>query len=91
MGWLTWVLLAGAVLYVMLSLVLPMGTLLLASFQGSNAINFDFASWTLRNYKYVMFDFPTTRQAIVNSRRLSHRLAMKPSGTHRKPMANGTR
>jgi iron(III) transport system permease protein len=67
MGWLTWVLLAGAILYVMLSLVLPMGTLLLASFQGSNAINFDFASWTLRNYKYVMFDFPTTRQAIVNS------------------------
>lgn len=67
MGWLTWVLLAYATIYVMLSLVLPMGTLLLASFQSSNAIGFDFASWTLRNYKYVMFDFPTTRQAIVNS------------------------
>jgi iron(III) transport system permease protein len=67
MGWLTWLLLGYAVIYVMLSLVLPMGTLLLASFQSSNAIGFDFASWTLRNYKYVMFDFPTTRQAIVNS------------------------
>jgi len=67
MGWMTWVLFAGALTYVMLSLVLPMGTLLLASFQSSNAINFDFASWTLRNYKYVMFDFPTTQQAIVNS------------------------
>lgn len=67
MGWLTWVLFAAALTYVMLSLVLPMGTLLLASFQSSNAINFNFASWTLRNYKYVMFDFPTTRQAIVNS------------------------
>lgn len=67
MGWLTWVLFAGAITYVMLSLVLPMGTLLLASFQSSNAISFDFASWTLRNYKYVMFDFPTTQQAIVNS------------------------
>ena len=67
MGWLTWVLLTYATIYVMLSLVLPMGTLLLASFQSSNAIGFDFASWTLRNYKYVMFDFPTTRQAIVNS------------------------
>jgi len=67
MGWLTWVLFAGALTYVMLSLILPMGTLLLASFQSSNAINFDVASWTLRNYKYVMFDFPTTQQAIVNS------------------------
>jgi len=67
MGWLTWVLLTYATIYVMLSFVLPMGTLLLASFQSSNAIGFDFASWTLRNYKYVMFDFPTTRQAIVNS------------------------
>jgi iron(III) transport system permease protein len=67
MGWLTWVLFAYAIVYVMLSLVLPMGTLLLASFQSSNAIGFDFASWTLRNYKYVMFDFPTTQHAIVNS------------------------
>lgn len=67
MGWLTWVLFAITMLYVLLSLILPIGTLLLASFQNSNAIDFDFASWTLRNYKYVMFDFPTTRQAIVNS------------------------
>jgi iron(III) transport system permease protein len=67
MGWMTWVLFAGTLTYVMLSLILPMGTLLLASFQNSNAINFDFGSWTLRNYKYVMFDFPTTQQAIVNS------------------------
>lgn len=67
MGWMTWILFAGALIYVMLSLVLPMGTLLLASFQSSNAISFDLASWTLRNYKYVMFDFPTTQQAIVNS------------------------
>jgi iron(III) transport system permease protein len=67
MGWMTWVLFAATLIYVTLSLILPMGTLLLASFQSSNAINFDFASWTLRNYKYVMFDFPTTQQAIVNS------------------------
>ena len=67
MGWLTWVLFAFACAYVLLSLVLPMGTLLLASFQTSNAINFNFSAWTLRNYIYVMIDFPTTRQAIVNS------------------------
>ena len=67
MGWLTWVLLAFTCAYVLLSLVLPMGTLLLASFQTSNSINFNFSAWTLRNYIYVMIDFPTTRQAIVNS------------------------
>lgn len=67
MGWLTWVLLAFSCAYVLLSLVLPMGTLLLASFQTSNSINFNFPDWTLRNYIYVMIDFPTTRQAIINS------------------------
>ena len=67
MGWITWVLLAILLLYVMLALILPMATLIIASFQNSNQIDFDFASWTLTNYKYVMFDFPTTQQAIVNS------------------------
>jgi iron(III) transport system permease protein len=67
MGWMTWVLFAFAGGYVLLSLILPMGTLLLASFQTSNSINFSSADWTLRNYTYVMVDFPTTRQAIINS------------------------
>jgi iron(III) transport system permease protein len=67
MGWVTWILLAISLLYVLLSLILPMGTLILASFQTGNQINFNFPTWTLRNYIYVMFDFPTTQQAIVNS------------------------
>ncbi|HQS09743.1 MAG: hypothetical protein B7Y12_13625 [Rhizobiales bacterium 24-66-13] len=67
MGWMTGVLFAIAALYVLLSLILPMVTLLLASFQSSNAISFNFPAWTLGNYKYVMFDFPTTQQAILNS------------------------
>jgi iron(III) transport system permease protein len=67
MGWLTWVLFAISAFYVLLALVLPMGVLIVASFQNSNQIDFDFASWTLTNYKYVMVDFPTTRQAIINS------------------------
>ena len=67
MGRWTWLLFALACAYVLLSLILPLGTLLVASFQTSNAIVFDFATWTLRNYVYVMFDFPTTRQAIFNS------------------------
>ena len=67
MGWLTWLLFAFTCGYVLVSLILPMGTLLLASFQTSNSINFNFSAWTLRNYVYVMIDFPTTRQAIINS------------------------
>jgi iron(III) transport system permease protein len=67
MGRWTWLLFALACAYVALSLVLPLGTLLLASFQTSNSINFDPSVWTLRNYVYVAFDFPTTRQAIINS------------------------
>jgi iron(III) transport system permease protein len=65
-GW-TWVLFTIAWLYVAVALVLPLGTLVLASLQRSNAIVFDPSIWTLANYRYILFDFPTTRQAIVNS------------------------
>lgn len=65
-GW-TWVMFAIAWAYIGLSLVLPLGTLVLASIQTSSALSFDPAVWTLKNYSYILFDFPTTRQAIVNS------------------------
>jgi len=65
-GW-TWVMIAIAWAYIGLSLVLPLGTLVLASIQTSSALSFDPAVWTLKNYSYILFDFPTTRQAIVNS------------------------
>jgi iron(III) transport system permease protein len=48
-------------------LALPLGALTLASVQTSSDLNFNPALWTLANYKYVVIDFPTTRQAIVNS------------------------
>ena len=65
-GW-TWVLFALVLTYVAISLVLPLGALTLASVQTSSDLNFNPALWTLANYKYVVIDFPTTRQAIVNS------------------------
>ncbi|MGE0524220.1 MAG: ABC transporter permease [Variibacter sp.] len=65
-GW-TWPLFALASLYVVISLVLPLGALLLASVQTSSDLAFDPSTWTLANYKYVIVDFPTTRQAIINS------------------------
>ena len=65
-GW-TWVLFSFVAIYIAVSLVLPMGTLIVASLQTSGAINFDISTWTFANFQYVVIDFPTTRQAIVNS------------------------
>lgn len=65
-GW-TWMFFAIAWGYIAVSLVLPLGVLVLASLQTSSVLSFDPSLWTLRNYRYILFDFPTTRQAIVNS------------------------
>ncbi|TAM74397.1 iron ABC transporter permease [bacterium] len=53
--------------YIVVALVLPLGILLVASLQRNSNITLSAASWTLHNYRYVLVDFPTTRQAIVNS------------------------
>lgn len=65
-GW-TWVLFALAASYVAVSLVLPLGTLLLASLQQSHSVSLDPSAWTFKNYIYVSIEFPTTREAIINS------------------------
>jgi iron(III) transport system permease protein len=63
----TWVLFGFAIVYIIIALALPLVTLVLASLQTSGAINFDVSTWTLANFRYVVIDFPTTREAIVNS------------------------
>lgn len=65
-GW-TWVLFALAASYVAVSLVLPLGTLVLASLQQSHSVSLDPSAWTFKNYIYVSIEFPTTREAIINS------------------------
>jgi iron(III) transport system permease protein len=65
-GW-TPVLTALVAFYVGVSLILPMGTLLLFSLQPTSSLSWDVTSWTLQNYRYVVFEFPTTRSAIFNS------------------------
>jgi iron(III) transport system permease protein len=62
-----WPLFAFACLYVLVSLVLPLGILAIASLQRTADIDWTGATWTLANFRYVLFDFPTTRQAIANS------------------------
>lgn len=54
-------------LYVLLALILPLGVLVVASFQTSSHITWKLSGWTLQNYKYVIFDYPITRQAIGTS------------------------
>jgi len=65
-GW-TPALLAFECAYVLVSLVLPLGVLLLASLQKSGGLSWMVSNWTLSNFHYVLIDFPTTRQAIGNS------------------------
>lgn len=65
-GW-TPVLVAFVCAYLLVALILPLGVLLLASLQRSSAIAWSPAAWTWQNYRYVLIDFPTTREAITNS------------------------
>lgn len=65
-GW-TPLLLGVECLYVLVTLVLPIGVLLFASLQASGDLSFSPSQWTLKNFHYVLIDFPTTRQAIANS------------------------
>jgi iron(III) transport system permease protein len=67
MGRWTWLLFAFISLYALVSLILPIATLLMFSLQSTSSVSWDVSTWTLGNYRYVIFDFPTTRAAIVNS------------------------
>ena len=61
------VLLAFECMYVLVSLVLPLGVLVLASLQQAGDLSWMPTNWTLKNFHYVLIDFPTTREAIGNS------------------------
>lgn len=63
----TSVLVAFECLYVLVALVLPLAVLVLASLQITGDILGSPADWTFANYIYVVLEFSTTRQAIMNS------------------------
>lgn len=67
MGRWTPVLFGVVCLYLLVSLVLPLGVLVLASFQRTDRVTLDVGSWTLQNYGYVLFEYEPTRQALQNS------------------------
>lgn len=64
---LRWVLMACCTLYVLVSVVLPVGTLLWGSFMRFLTPELERMRWTLDNYLYVLWRYPMGRQAIANS------------------------
>jgi iron(III) transport system permease protein len=61
------VLVAIECLYVLVALVLPIGTLVFAAIQTTTELRWGVGFWSLQNFRYILIDFPMTRWAIVNS------------------------
>jgi iron(III) transport system permease protein len=62
-----WLLLCAAFLYIFIAVVLPIGTILWASFLKYITNTPADMKYTVQNYKYVLFNFPGTKKAILNS------------------------
>ncbi len=54
-------------LFVTLTTFAPIGALFLTSFLKAWGLPLRFSNFTLRNYQYILFEFPLTRKAILNS------------------------
>lgn len=62
-----WVAFAGGLLYLLLAMVLPMGALVLASIRTIWIPGLTWEQITLANYAYVLFEYPLSQKAAVNS------------------------
>lgn len=62
-----WILGLICVFYIFMAVILPIGTLLWASFLKYITPNFGMMRYSLDNYRYVLFQFPGTIKAIFNS------------------------
>lgn len=67
LGPLRWVLMAAATLYLLLAVVLPFATILLSSIRTIWTPDLRWEQLTLENYRWVLFDYPITKRAVVNS------------------------
>jgi len=57
----------GAIMYFLLSTVLPYGALVLVSFQEHLAVNIEMMKFTLSNYEFILFEYPITTLSFTNS------------------------
>lgn len=53
--------------FLLFSIVLPFVALFLTSFLRAWGVSIQWSNLTLRNYRYVLFEYPLTRRAITNS------------------------
>jgi iron(III) transport system permease protein len=67
LGGLRWLTLGLGLLYLMAAMVLPMGTLILASFRSVWTQQIVWSQLTLNNYGYILLKYPLSRLAMTNS------------------------
>ena len=65
-GW-KYLLVAIPIIYVIVTVVLPLGVLVWTSFLRWTTFDISQAQFTLNNYRFMFFEFPTTLISIVNS------------------------
>ncbi len=53
--------------YLAIAVVLPLAALVFASVQRNNRLSLTRSSFTLDNFKYVLFDYDPTKQSVLNS------------------------
>ncbi len=67
LGPMRWVVFAICAAYLLLAVVLPYATIFLSSIRTLWTHDFHWAQLTLENYRWVLFDYPSTRRALFNS------------------------
>ncbi len=67
LGGLRWLVLAICLAYLLLAVVLPYGTIFLSSIRTLWTPSLHWEQITLENYRWVLFDYPTTQRALFNS------------------------
>jgi iron(III) transport system permease protein len=67
LGRFRWVLFAVCLGYLFLAVVLPFTTIFLSSIRTLWTSDFRLEQFTLENYRWVIFDYPITQRAILNS------------------------
>jgi iron(III) transport system permease protein len=67
LGLLKWVVWSICLFYLLLAVVLPYATIFLSSIRTLWTRDFRWEQITLENYRWVLFDYPTTQRALFNS------------------------
>lgn len=62
-----WIALAVCLGYLILSVILPYATIILSSLRTIWTQHFDLSQLTLEHYRWVLFDYPMTQRAMLNS------------------------